>query len=404
MRIPETSHTSQVADRPAVSGRVQRQPGRIGQLITGSLRNPGRMLAYAMLSLVPACSTVIPIQMPVYPAGKKGEAVRQVLAGKRNLAVVATLPSDRISRRFAYVENWSDLIEGKVSSEFAGRGYYRIIDLKSRKDRLREIAFSKLGITAEEKELGEELAVDTLLVLEISEPPRDDCKIEMHSSTMSYGSTALKVGFMVGVAVLLDRAVIVTDVSPERPTGVRYLSIYVNAKLVNVETGRAVTWAVTAPYSLQADPGDRNCPSVLKAFDGALAQLTGELADQLSPRMVEREIPLDDEAEDLSGSQVEVVERQLEDGVAWVKKGDFELAASSWESALEESRGKSRAALWNLATYYWYLGDYEQAEDYFKQAIRYGGPDWMEESERMNIWNEFKSERDLQKGAGSNGR
>jgi tetratricopeptide (TPR) repeat protein len=169
------------------------------------------------------------------------------------------------------------------------------------------------------------------------------------------------------------------------------MTLFVGARMVNVETGRAVAYSYARPYRQISSPGNLRCPSGLKAFDESLAVASQEIADHLSPKVDVYDVALETDVDEVDPGVSKIVKGYLQEGFKFAETNNLEAASEQWEEALAESGGASAAAYWNLAAYKWYAGDMDSAQDYFRRAIRTGGPGWLD-ADKRETYALFKSE------------
>ncbi|MCB1137191.1 MAG: hypothetical protein KDK23_00485 [Leptospiraceae bacterium] len=346
-----------------------------------------RIFSLFSLFVLGGCASGIPVKFPQYPAGNQGQQLQRVLDGKRKLAVVAReLPPGFSTNltRLGLASEWQDTIRGSIQSAMQRRGFYSMVDLDSRDRRYQELAHAQSGMTMNQLRIGRELAVESILFVRMTALPRVECKIEevtdLSTAALQLAMAAASKGQNTGEAQY------------KKPTGVTYLTVFVEATLVNVETGRSISFSNTAPHRLENDVGNTQCPSQLKAFDEAMQMVGTEIAKNLSPEVVTFYIPLADDTDGLRGGDPDRVSAFLEEGIKWAEEGNFEEAARNWERALDESGGTSASALWNLGAYYWYSGDMDMAQDYFDRALRNAEPGWMDD--KRYVWTLFKKEKE----------
>ncbi|MBI41143.1 MAG: hypothetical protein CMF59_16220 [Leptospiraceae bacterium] len=349
--------------------------------------NRARIISLILLVYLGSCASGIPVKFPQYPAGNQGQQLQRVLDGKRKLAVVARdLPAGYSTNlnRLGLATEWQDTIRGSVQSAMQGRGFYSIVDLDSRDRRYQELAHAQSGMTRNQLQIGRELAVESILFVRMTALPRVECKIEevtdLSTAALQLAMAAASKGQSSG------------DAQYKKPTGVTYLTVFVEATLVNVETGRSMSFSNTKPHRLENDVGNTQCPSQLKAFDEAMDMVGTEIARNLSPEVVTFYIPLSDDTDGLRGGEPSRVQAFLEEGIKWAEEGNFDMAARQWERALDESGGTSTSALWNLGAYYWYSGDMDQAQSYFDRAMRSAEPGWMDD--KRYVWTLFQKEKE----------
>lgn len=356
------------------------------------IKSSGRLattFAVSVLFLTAACGPGIPIKFPQFPDGAAGTRLKQTLDGKKRVAVVAKEipPAIKRSMRAGLAEEWSDTIRASMKSVLEDYGYYTILDVDSRNARYNELARSQTGLTNYQLAIGQELQVDHLFFVNMTALPRSECKTEMVTDTVAAASAALQLAMAAN-----GRDVKMNNQSTSRPTGVLYLTVFVEGKLVNVETGRSVSTSTTEPFKLQNQAGNPECPSELQAFDGAMKQAAHKIAHKLSPRVYTVKLPIEDDVDDVKGGNKKLVQQYLADGIKWIEAGDMEQAVKSWEMAMEESGGSSSAAFWNLALAKFASGDVDEADQLFQRAFQAGGPGFLDSSKR-STYALFKKEK-----------
>ena len=325
-------------------------------------------------ALLLACGPSIPVRFPHYPSST-GTQLRAVLDGKKTVGIVAARPPQNMLQQIGYQEDWSRTVEAAVETEIVKREFYTLVDLSSRAERLRELAHSQSGLTQESLAIGRELQASHLLVISMTNQPRSECTIQNRTDLMA---TALNLA----MAASNDGQGAGAE---EKPTAVMTVTVFVQGRLINVETGQSVSYATSTPAEHYNSVGDTNCPSVLAAFNNALQQAAKDLADNLSPRSITLDVPLMDDVDDVDEEDQEAVTDYLNSGNEWAEAADFERASRSWQRALTESRGQSVSAMWNLAVYNWYRGNYGEAENLFNRALDSAGPSWLDGAKRELI-------------------
>ncbi|MEQ9364087.1 MAG: tetratricopeptide repeat protein [Leptospirales bacterium] len=351
------------------------------------LRSTGILLLSGVFAY--SCGPSIPVRFPQYPRST-GAKLKAVLEGGRNVGVIAAKTNPAILQRIGYENDWSDTMEGAVTTAVSKKGFFEVVDLSGRKERLRELAYTQSGMTAESLAIGRELAVNSMLTVQMTNAPRQECKTEM---VADYSGYAMQLALAKAQGDSTDKA------NLEKKTGVLYLTVFVVGRLTSIETGRTVTYSHTQPFRQVNKVGDTDCPSALLAFDGAVDQAAQGIADNLSPSIVELSVPLLEDADDVGDDESrDMVGGYLASGNQWAEVADFDRAAKDWRRALNESSGQSISALWNLAVYSWYAGEYDDAERYFEQALDGGGPDWLDGAKR-ELMARFSEQKRLADGA-----
>ncbi len=343
-------------------------------------RKKGRALRHLLLPLLlltvglslgaAHCATTIPVAIPLYPK-KNEKKIRSVLEGQKNVAILAqraakaaTKSSRKSKKGGNYTEEWLPSLEGALRKEVSQLGFYNLVDISSRKERLQELVFSQSGVTAESLEIGRELEVGTFLFLRATSDPGAKCKIEKVSSA---GMTALSVVTAVAISSLTNQEAKVKTVTA--PTGVLYLTVAVEGRLTNVETGRSLSYFYNEPYRSESDFGSRSCVAADKVMSIAVQRAAKQIADNLSPSIIRISAPLMDETKGFREPLKGRIAARLENGNHWAQDGDMKSAAEQWEKALKESDGRSGSALWNLGIYYWQEARFNDADGYFRKII-----------------------------------
>ncbi|MCS7205431.1 MAG: hypothetical protein NZ853_07025 [Leptospiraceae bacterium] len=335
------------------------------------------------------CATAVSIKFPQFPEGTKGQKLRSVLDGKKKVAVIAKEPPPAIRRSFDRLGLASELNEtmrAAMKTKLQQYGYYTVLDIDSRNERYQELARTQTGITQAQKRLGLELEVDHLIFVNMTAIPRVECKVELITDAVAAAAVALQLALAAsGVEVKID------NTTTSRPTGVLYLTVFLEGTIVNVETGKSISHSVQKPVRLANQAGNIQCPSELVAFNQALDLATTEIANVLSPQIITLDIPLESKDNVKIGDK-KMINQLLVDGIRWIEAGDVEQAIKSWEEALTYSGGTSKSALWNIAIAHWYSGNMEEAQKYFDLTLKIGGPNFFN-SEKRRIYAIFKQEK-----------
>jgi hypothetical protein len=346
----------------------------------------------AVIFFIYSCGPAIPIRFARYPSGAYGQRLRTVLDGQKNLAIVAPEPDAGYTSMVGAKYDFSQIAEAEVQNAMTQRGFYNFIDLKNRKERLRQLARTQTGLTAVQKLIGQEDAVDALLVVAMERAPKMECKVEGVTDAAQVAVEALKLGVDIYARSQGHNLRIDTDMDrTRRPTGVLYLTIFLQGTIVNIETSRSVAYSVSRPYRQVNTVGNTRCPGALKAFDFSIKSAADEIAKYLSPNVDVHKVALEDSVDDVNDSVAKTVRAYLKEGLRFAKDDDLDSASEQWEEALSSSHGNSASALWNLATYKWYKGEMGEAHDYFRRAMRAGGPAWLSDAKR-ETYSLFKNE------------
>lgn len=339
-----------------------------------------------LLIFLISCKTTVPIKYPKFPEGIEGSKLRQVLKNKKKIAVVVKeLPNDIKNNLIKYqnYNEWQETVRAAMKTTLEEYGYYVVVDIESRSQRYNELARSQTGITKNQKALGQELNIDHLFYVNMTAAPRLECKTEIITN---YRQVKKRIKTKDGIVEISE---IVPTKEIQR---ILYLTIFLEATLVNIETGRSISSSSQEPYVLSGFVGNPDCPSELVAFNEAIKTAAKKIADRLSPRVEIISVPLEKKDPSISVGNKKLVNQLLEDGVKWLESGNVEEAIKSWQLALEESEGTSKSAYWNIAVAMWYQGELEQAQKYFDQAMKLGGSDFFDSSKRK-FYTIFKQEK-----------
>ena len=250
-----------------------------------------------------------------------------------------------------------------VSKTLSELGYYKIVDLSNRKQRLQELAYSQSGLTEESLEIGREIQAHTFFIVRMTKAPQIKCKIEEVEDyvTAAIAITARSIADPKGKSAVVDTG---------RPTGVLYVSMFIDGRLSNLETGRSVSHFYSQTLRFPSDPGNRICTTPDASFEKIVINAGRALALNLSPKMTRLSVPLMNSSPDIAKKLRKKVNFHLLNGLEWAKSSDMEEAKREWEEALLQSGRRSGAAMWNLGVYYWHIGDFEKSHEYFTKVKR----------------------------------
>ncbi len=327
-----------------------------------------------------ACGTKIPIQVVT----KAPKDVMNMMEGKKSVGIIAVASKENFLQKLGLQIDWTKTIQGAVNNAFQKWGYYKMVDLESRRQQLEELAYSRTGMTTGAQSIGKQLNADALLFITMTAPPLQECKIEKIFDPAAAAMAAIDAARGTG-----------GNQEIKKDTGVLFLTVFVEARLVRTTSGQVISFQNSKPFKLQNSVGNRQCPSVLDTFDKSMGMAGERIASKLSPKVETIRVPI---IEDPVGSPENVakkVEGYLKLGTRFikVKPPNLEKAREQWEKALNESGQKSAAALWNLAIVKWAEGDMQGAQEYFKKSENVGGPDWLTD-DKISVTNWFSQEKD----------
>ncbi|MCB1140709.1 MAG: hypothetical protein H7A24_07860 [Leptospiraceae bacterium] len=329
------------------------------------------------LFLIDCASTV---KIPIVKSTPKG--FENFIGSGRDLGLYVYKSE---SANLAEVSDWKKVIQGEVIESIRKKGYFNLVDMSSRENRLKEIAYSQL--MGKGKDISKELSVDVLLFIEIPQSPASECRNYSNVKTRQvcnrYDANGRCLNYIEQNYTQYGKQLSYT--------------VFVKARLVNLETGENLENTNSSPAILKTESESPNfdCPSSLEGFKMALDKATSELSNNLSPTMEDMEVPIYDDGDGISDSDIKSeVKGLLSTGNKWLStdKPNLEQAKTQWEKALRISGGSSTSAYWNLGVYHWSKGDVRKAEENFKKAENQGGPDWLDSNKR-NILSIFESEK-----------
>ncbi|MCP5502082.1 MAG: hypothetical protein H7A25_19440 [Leptospiraceae bacterium] len=326
-----------------------------------------------------ACSTYIKI--PVVETMPPN--YMKVMRGQRNIAVYhqSTFPPVGGGR----YGNWSKTLTDSVENTLQEFKFYKLVDVKNREDRLKEVALSQTGITGDIKDLGRQLAIDGLLYLETPAPPVSQCDVRVSTHNKSICVSYNKEG----------KCLRYKQITETKYTGYRTTTVNIKGRLINVETGDSLTYAYNQPNVVSSHLGNPSCVSEQEGFSQAVRVAAFSIASNISPKMGALEVALYDDPVGVADENKDQVKALLKAGIKWAdtEPPDYEEAYKNWKKALTISGDSSPSAYWNLAIYQWYKGDLMEAEQNFNESKSTGGPDWLN-SKRMEIMARFKIEKE----------
>ena len=313
------------------------------------------------------------------------------MKGGKKIGIMAVEPKNK--GWFKGWGDWSSTIQGAMENKFNSHGYFTIVDVAGRKARLSELSYQRSGMTTGFKAIGKELKIDGLLYLEMTNQPRTTCTKKRTRRNVRYCRAQNANGQCTSFGTRVQY----------RMEAKRLVSVFLKARLVNLETGRTISYSYNKPVEMvtaQTGATQMDCPSVLEGFSKAMEKGSKEVANHLSPKVEPYHVPLGAKPIGVAKAQQKKVESLLKAGIKWVTTSppNFEEAKDKWKEALEASGYKSAFAFWNLGVYYWNIGDMDKALEMFTKAKRAGGPDFLESSalvgnSKMDVYSRFKREK-----------
>ncbi|MEM7183242.1 MAG: hypothetical protein AAF518_20185 [Spirochaetota bacterium] len=304
----------------------------------------------------------------------------KVMHGGRNIAIVMQKKNNRFAPGYG---DWQRVLQGSVENSLQSYGFFRVIDVSSRAQRLKELALSQTGITESVKEVGREFALDGLLYIEMPNAPYSSCKRRRSEHNRSKC-----------VKYVDKKCIRYIRWKETKFTGVLTTQVPLKGKLINIETGESILYTFNEPSTSSSSLGDPSCPSKINGFSRAAKRAGDAVALNLSPKMGSLEADLETSTIGVSSQLEDDVAKHLKLGVKWAenKPPDFEEAQKSWKKAKLLSGDTSASANWNLAIYHWYSGNMDDAAKEFGKSKSNGGPDWLD-SDKMQILSKFKQEK-----------
>lgn len=341
-----------------------------------------KILSIFILILIFISNCATTVKIPVVTHSPKD--FNEFMHGGRNLGIYV-YKKDNIQMDLN--PSWKSTIEGAVVNSLQKKRYFKIVDVSTKEDRLKEVAFSqKMGGM---KDLSKDLSVDALLFIHVPQSPKYECIDSSQKETKqvceSYDSNKKCTRYA-------DK-----DYTVYKKT--LYSTVFVNARLVNIETGQMLQHSNSEPSENAQTSTNRTvlkCPSKLSGFNYALNLASGSIADRISPTVKDMKVPIYKDAVGLSesSSNKSEIKDLLSVGNKWLDTDNpnLEYAKKSWDQALKLSGSRSASANWNLGVYHWAKADFKTADMYFVQATEKGGPDWID-SEKREVLSAFESEK-----------
>lgn len=299
----------------------------------------------------------------------------EVMKGGKNVGIVFLDSKKKLPD-----PSWEKILHAEMENSIRSLGYFNVIDIASRADRLKEITRSQTGLTSEAIEISKEFALDALIYLEVVNPPRSVCKTGTEKKLVPQkcpkNAKCPPLEVIITVKTLL-------------------LNIYISGKIVNIETGQSIAYTTTDAVPL-VKKGEKNveCITMQEGFPAAAKTTSMALAQKLSPQISYFAAELNDDPLGSPESSGDKVKDLLNQGNTWAKNNptDLKNAKEFWEKALKESGNRSAYAFWNLALAFWSEGNLSEAERLFNESFKNGGKKFAN-SENISIFDKFKSEK-----------
>ena len=309
-----------------------------------------------------SCSTTVNVEYPVFPNNKQGRKLKKFLGKIKNVGIVIEKPK----------ENWITIfkdqtiieqVPAQVFSAFSKESYYKLIDISKRKDLTEEITFSLTGITQNRLKLGKLLSAEAILYVS-SKTPYYDCNVEMRTD---YTAVAMKVLNAYLQTQQGNKQQNTKEKPVSKPTGVISMLIPLDVTLVKVETGELLKSDATKVYKHYNSVGLVWCPSPITAFSKALNFSVEQVKNDLSPKVKTAKIKIFKKYK----PNIEV-EHLLKEGYLEItgENPSYKRAFENWKEADKLAKGKSWEALTNIGTYYFSLGDFNQAIEYYNRSMK----------------------------------
>jgi len=346
---------------------------------------------------VTAAGCVAYVKVPVVT--KMPEGFMETMRGGKKVGIVFVPPKQPPSW-FAQMD-WSRVILGEANNMLVRYRYFKIVDVsqKTRQARLQEIARSSSGMTGGTKTIGKELSIDGLIFFEIPQQPLTNCRVTSRlvrvcRAYSRYCSSRYSDGRCSNWSRRCDYWG-----TERRYTAIRTTTVFLQARLVNVETGLSKAFSNSEPYTSRVH--GPSCASALDNFNKAAIIAAGKVIARISPVVSDLKVPTEIKPIGVPDKLQKKVNLLMEVGNKYAQADppDFDSAKDKWQEALKASGHTSASAYWNLAIYNWYSGNLDKAEEYFKKAEKAGGPGYATGSPgcmgepRVNFLSRFKKEK-----------
>ena len=344
------------------------------------------------------CVTTVGMLLPHLPE-RTAKKIRDVTFSSsnlnKNISIIALSGSKLNNKELEEKgDSWLKTLEASVSKGITDLGFFNIIDISNKLEKFKETN-NQTSLSNEAINLGKELQINSYLIVSLTKEPKVECKIEEVDDSPEVtvivgGSYYPYYGpyynypyygypyyrpyryyrhrhFYYGPTIY-PNYIIHSSKSRTEKTGVTYVSIYVEGKLLNLKTSQVVTHFFSETIRVKASVGDTNCPSSLGAFDKLLKKAGYVIARNLSPEMIETPVPLLDEIKDIKNNpNKNKIKDLLAKGISWAKSGSFETAFQNWNEAKILSNDESFSANWNIAIYFWHIGEINKASKIFNK-------------------------------------
>ncbi|MBW7857658.1 MAG: hypothetical protein H3C43_05045, partial [Leptonema sp. (in: Bacteria)] len=259
----------------------------------------------------------------------------QTMKGGKKVGIIAVPP--QTNSQLSEFGDMTSTIQGAAENAFRDYRYFTIVDISSRADRMQEIALSQTGATNEQRQIGQEMSVDAFLYLEVPNPPQAECKQssrqESRQVCTQYDSNKKCLNYQTRF-INISSATLTVKVA-------------VKGRLVNIETGRTLTYTASnigganqnisnsllrsltsgssGQYVNEVEEGNASCPSVLASFEKEVSKAAKDLAANLSPKVVDYAVIIEDDLAGTPANAKDSVKSQLKMAINWMNSSNPNL-------------------------------------------------------------------------------
>lgn len=324
-------------------------------------------LILGMLLITTACGTA---QMAVREvADLRPDLIP--LVGTNNQLGVVSLKSSIIPEEVYGV--YVNEMEKKASDRFSAKSFFNVTGIGS--DEARTMTSMK-----QYSEIAKKYNINTLFVMnQPNKIPTIDCRL--HAETR-YRNGACSKSIQEykrrdnGTGYYETKCEAYEQVPYQVLTSVLSYSGQIKGELINLTNGKKIS-ILSDPVSQESLDGavcNGDHAGVKNRWAGRAANHAESMADKISPRIGQIHVPIFSGTDGIVESpsnkdQIPEIKKELKRSLKLAEKGSVEEAATIWKKVEELSQNKSSVSSWNLAVYFWSIGDIKQSKKYSDKSL-----------------------------------